>query len=143
MSAPIPSVNAIAIALQPPGEIAVSVEALLQGHAQLKRELADSRAFWEASLRDALRDKQQVIDGLQHELDTRWDAATQAHYVDMEADLGRTRVVAANMAAALEGVLNAALHPDVAIRAVLVPLDPVREALVQYRRFCGTPRSAV
>ncbi len=75
----------------------------------------------------------------EQELAGRWDAATQGHYEDMEARLGRLDVTAANMAAALEGVLNSACHPDIAIRAVLVPLEPVRDALAQYHRFCKPP----
>lgn len=34
---------------------------------------------------------------------------------------------------ALEAVINTACHPDVAMRSVMVPLDPVRKALTEAR----------
>lgn len=101
--------NATAAAMQPVRVVAETIMGL-------EDKLAETRAFWEDSMRDALRDKQQVIDRL-------------------ERDATGARAVTIAMAAALEGVLNSACHPDIALRAVLVPLDPVREALSQYRRF--------
>lgn len=36
---------------------------------------------------------------------------------------------------ALEGVVNSACHPDVAVRSVMVPLDPVRKALAHAKQL--------
>jgi hypothetical protein len=30
---------------------------------------------------------------------------------------------------ALEGIINSAVHPDVAVRSIMVPLDPIRKIL--------------
>lgn len=42
------------------------------------------------------------------------------------------------LASTLQGVLDSALHPDIAIRAVMVSLEPVRTALAAYHQARGT-----
>lgn len=48
-----------------------------------------------------------------------------------KSEVEKRDVVIKEMREALKGVINSAVHPDVAIRSVMVPLDPIRNALAR------------
>jgi hypothetical protein len=43
------------------------------------------------------------------------------------------------LAATLQGIIDGAVHPDLALRRVMVDLKPVRAALARYRAALGPP----
>jgi hypothetical protein len=66
------------------------------------------------------------------------DAIRQGLKEDAGSDL-LTREQVQPLVETLQGVLNSALHPDTAFRAVMVPLDPIRKALAHARTLRLVP----
>ncbi len=47
--------------------------------------------------------------------------------------------IAAEMAACLQSIIDGAVHPDIALRCILVDLAPIRAVLAKYRNRPLTP----
>jgi len=106
--------------------------------------------YIESGLEESVVRVMDVLDRVRAALDTAETGegliavARDAHRAELEAARSEvndrvlsTLEVADVLAKALEGVVNSACHPDIAQRAVLVSLDPVRDALKVYHEACG------
>jgi len=106
--------------------------------------------YIESGLEESVVRVMDVLDRVRAALDTAETGegligvAANAHRAELEAARSEvndrvlsTLEVADTLAKALEGVVNSACHPDVAQRAALVNLGPVREALKVYTEACG------